>query len=85
MKKHLFYTALCGAITLSLLSSCRSEDGIVQKQQEKDIHFSVFVPKEGKAINYSDGFAYLMAKYDQIHKTNFSGINNAISDNLIIL
>ncbi|WP_336664658.1 hypothetical protein [Elizabethkingia meningoseptica] len=76
MKKCLLYPSLWGVLTLSLLSSCRTEDGIVQRQQEKDMRFSVFVPKSGETINYADGFALLMKRYDGIHKTNISGINN---------
>ncbi|OPC01808.1 hypothetical protein BAS09_13435 [Elizabethkingia ursingii] len=76
MTKNLLKTSLWGVLTLSLLSSCRTEDGIVQKQQEKDMRFSVFVSKSGEVINYADGFALLMTRYDGIHKTNISGINN---------
>ncbi|AJW63494.1 hypothetical protein VO54_02021 [Elizabethkingia miricola] len=84
MTKNLLKASLWGILTLSALQSCRAEDGLVQKQQEKDMRFSVFVQKEGKTINYSDGFAYLMTRYDKIHKTNFSGTNNStVSDNLI--
>ncbi|HFK5506006.1 hypothetical protein [Elizabethkingia anophelis] len=76
MNKKLFYIPLWGILTLSSLSSCRSEDGLSQQQQEKDMRFSVFAPKNGKTINYPDGFAYLMKRYDRLQKTNVSGINN---------
>ncbi|WP_372483031.1 hypothetical protein AB9J70_17095 [Elizabethkingia anophelis] len=76
MNRKLFYTPLLGLFVLSLLSSCRTEDGLTQKQQEKDLRFSVFVPKNGKTINYADGFAFLMKRYDGLQKTNISGINN---------
>jgi len=76
MRKKLLYASLWGIFALSLLSSCRTEDGLTQKQQEKDMRFSVFVSKSGEAINYADGFALLMTRYDGIHKTNISGINN---------
>ncbi|MDE5492409.1 hypothetical protein [Elizabethkingia meningoseptica] len=76
MIKNLFKASLWGVLSLSLLSSCRTEDGVVQQQQEKDMRFSVFVPKSGETINYADGFALLMKRYDGIHKTNMSGINN---------
>ncbi|WP_236709686.1 hypothetical protein [Elizabethkingia ursingii] len=76
MNKKLFYIPLWGILTLSSLSSCRSEDGLSQQQQEKDMRFAVFVPKNGKTINYPDGFAYLMKRYDRLQKTNVSGINN---------
>jgi len=76
MIKNLLKASLWGILTLSLLSSCRTEDGITQKQQEKDMRFSVFVSKSGETINYADGFALLMTRYDGIHKTNISGINN---------
>ncbi|WP_260395484.1 hypothetical protein [Elizabethkingia anophelis] len=77
MNKKLFYSPLWGIVTLSLLSSCRSEDGLSQRQQEKDMHFAVFTPKNGNGtINYPDGFAYLMKRYDKLQKTNVSGVNN---------
>ncbi|PSD43542.1 hypothetical protein C7E23_18040, partial [Elizabethkingia anophelis] len=34
-------------------------------------------PQSGKTVNYADGFAHLMKRYDSIHKTNLSGMNNA--------
>ncbi|CAI9687754.1 hypothetical protein [Elizabethkingia anophelis] len=76
MKKHLFYPALWGILTLSTLSSCRTEDNLNQQKQEKDMRFAVFVPQSGKTVNYADGFAHLMKRYDSIHKTNLSGMNN---------
>ncbi|HFK5553965.1 TPA: hypothetical protein ACGZ9Q_002023 [Elizabethkingia anophelis] len=76
MKKHLFYPALWGILTLSFLSSCRTEDGAITQKQVEDKRFAVFVPKDGKAINYANGFAFLMKRYDAIQKTNLSGINN---------
>ena len=27
-------------------------------------------------MNYANGFAYLMKRYDNLHKTNLSGVNN---------
>ncbi|AQX11454.1 hypothetical protein BAX94_08965 [Elizabethkingia meningoseptica] len=57
MKKNLLKASLWGILALSTLSSCRTEDGLTQRQQEKDMRFSVFVassPKE--AINYAKGF-----------------------------
>ena len=76
MRKKLLYASLWGILILSLLSSCRTEDRLTQKQQEKDLRFSVFVPKNGKPINYADGFAFLMKRYDGVQKTNLSGVNN---------
>ena len=76
MKKHLFYPVLWGVLTLSTLSSCRTEDGAITQKQVEDKRFAVFVPKDGKAVNYADGFAFLMKRYDAIQKTNLSGINN---------
>ncbi|MEH7888179.1 hypothetical protein BAX95_05820 [Elizabethkingia meningoseptica] len=78
MKKNLLKASLWGILALSTLSSCRTEDGLTQRQQEKDMRFSVFVassPKE--AINYAKGFSYLMQRYDELHQTNLSGINNS--------
>lgn len=76
MKKHLFYPSLWGILILSLLSSCRTEDGAITQKQLEDKRFAVFVPKSGESINYAKGFAFLMQRYDNLHKTNLSGINN---------
>ena len=43
-EKHLFYPALWGILTLSTLSSCRSEDNLNQQKQEKDMRFAVLFP-----------------------------------------
>ncbi|XJR88008.1 hypothetical protein ACH34E_11545 [Elizabethkingia anophelis] len=77
MKKHLFKPFLWGILTLSTLTSCRTEDNLNQQKQEKDMRFAVFVSQSGKTVNYADGFAHLMKRYDSIHKTNLSGMNNA--------
>ena len=45
-------------------------------KQIEDNRFATFIPKSGKTINYADGFASLMKRYDNLHKTNLSGINN---------
>ncbi|WP_407478445.1 hypothetical protein [Elizabethkingia meningoseptica] len=82
MKKYLLNSSLWGVLTLSLLSSCRTEDGLTQKQQEKDMRFSVLIPKSGKSVNYADGFAFLMKKYDNVNGTNISGIHNTKKTNL---
>ncbi|MDC8025730.1 hypothetical protein [Elizabethkingia anophelis] len=76
MRKKILFAPLWGIFVLSLLSSCRTEDGAIQQKQIEDNRFSTFVPKSGKTINYADGFAYLMKRYDNLHKTNLSGINN---------
>ena len=76
MRKKLLFVPLWGIFTLSLLSSCRSEDGAIQQKQIEDNRFATFIPKSGKTINYADGFASLMKRYDNLHKTNLSGINN---------
>ncbi|AQX06128.1 hypothetical protein ATB99_16400 [Elizabethkingia meningoseptica] len=77
MKKKLLYSLLLRVLILFLLTSCRTEDGYIQQQQQKDLRFSVFVPKkEGESINYADGFAFLMKRYDSLHKTNLSGVNH---------
>ena len=78
MKKTLLKTSLWGVLTLSLLSSCRTEDGVTTQKQAEDKRFAVFVPKSGETINYANGFAYLMQRYDKKQKTNLSGINNTI-------
>ncbi|TYO88731.1 hypothetical protein LX74_03272 [Elizabethkingia miricola] len=76
MKKNLFHPLLWGVLILSTLSSCRTEDGAITQKQVEDKRFAVFVPKSGKSVNYADGFAFLMKRYDGLHKTNLSGINN---------
>ncbi|WP_260210697.1 hypothetical protein [Elizabethkingia anophelis] len=76
MIKNLFYPALWGILTLSTLSSCRTEDGAITQKQLEDKRFAVFVPKSGESINYARGFAFLIQRYDNLHKTNLSGINN---------
>ncbi|WP_407485350.1 hypothetical protein [Elizabethkingia anophelis] len=80
MNKKLLFTPLLGIFTLSLLSSCRTEDGAITQKQVEDKRFSVFVPKDGKPVNYANGFALVMKKYDEKKNTNLSGINN----NLVI-
>ncbi|WP_260133573.1 hypothetical protein [Elizabethkingia anophelis] len=76
MIKNLLKASLWGVLTLSLLSSCRTEDGAITQKQIEDKRFAVFIPKSGKAVNYANGFAYLIQRYDNLHKTNLSGINN---------
>ncbi|HIB8182307.1 TPA: hypothetical protein ACWX1I_003726 [Elizabethkingia anophelis] len=76
MKKRLFCSVLWGIVALSTLSSCRTEDNITQQKEEKDMRFAVFVPQSEKTINYANGFAYLMQRYDNLHKTNLSGVVN---------
>ncbi|MDX8569417.1 hypothetical protein OZ668_15560 [Elizabethkingia sp. HX XZB] len=78
MRKKLLSTSLWGIFALSLLSSCRTEDGAVTQKQIEDKRFAVFVPKDGKTVNYANAFAYLMRKYDKTQKTNLSGLNNTI-------
>ncbi|QQM26573.1 hypothetical protein [Elizabethkingia sp. M8] len=76
MKKNLWYILLIGVLALFSLSSCRSEDGFLDQKKTEDLRFSTFVPKDGKSINYAEGFESLMKRYDTIHKINKSGINN---------
>lgn len=76
MRKKILFIPLWGIFALSLLSSCRTEDGAIAQKQIEDKRFAVFVPKSGKTVNYANGFASLMKKYDQVHLTNISGINN---------
>jgi len=78
MRKKILFTPLWGIFALSLLSSCRTEDGAVAQKQIEDKRFAVLVPKDGKTVNYADAFAYLMKKYDKAQKTNLSGLNNTI-------
>ncbi len=76
MRKKILFAPLWGIFALSLLSSCRTEDGAIAQKQIEDKRFAVFVPKDGKTVDYANGFASLMKKYDQVHLTNISGINN---------
>ncbi|HCD9236642.1 TPA: hypothetical protein NEG48_003682 [Elizabethkingia anophelis] len=78
MRKKILFAPLWGIFALSLLSSCRTEDGAVTQKQIEDKRFAVFVPRDGKTVNYADAFAYLMRKYDKTQKTNLSGLNNTI-------
>ena len=82
MIKNLFRASLWGILSLSLLSSCRTEDGLTQREQQNDMRFAALIPKAGKSVNYADGFAVLMKKYDNVHGTNISGINNITKANL---
>lgn len=76
MKKRLLCIPLWGVLSLFILSSCRTEDNIIQ--QEKDLRFATFVPKAGEKVDYANGFAFLIKRYDEINNTNFSGYNNSI-------
>jgi len=82
MRKKLLFAPLWGIFTLSLLSSCRTEDGAITQKQVEDKRFSVLIPKSGKSVSYADGFAFLMKRYDNVHGTNISGINNITKANL---
>ena len=79
MNKKLLCIPLWGIFALSLLSSCRSEDGVIQQKQNEAKYFKVFIPKkENETINYANGFAFLMKRYDELQKTNLSGVNNKL-------
>ncbi|MCL1667068.1 hypothetical protein M2T82_03225, partial [Elizabethkingia ursingii] len=75
MTKNLFYPKLWGVLALSLLFSCRTEESIA-KQNQEDKRFATFTSKSGETINYANGFASLMIKYDELNKSNLSGIAN---------
>ncbi|MDV3561164.1 hypothetical protein CMU36_18810, partial [Elizabethkingia anophelis] len=60
MRKKILFAPLWGIFALSLLSSCRTEDGAITQKQVEDKRFSVFVPKDGKPVNYANGFALVM-------------------------
>ncbi|MCL1668228.1 hypothetical protein M2T82_09170 [Elizabethkingia ursingii] len=75
MTKNLLRPFLWGILTFSLLSSCRTEDNI-SKQNQEDKRFATFTSQSGKTINYANGFASLMIKYDELNKSNLSGIAN---------
>lgn len=77
-EKTFILSRFFGIITLSVLSSCRTEDGAMTQKQVEDKRFAVFVPQPGKTVNYANGFAYLMQRYDNLHRTNLSGFNNNI-------
>ncbi|MDX8571863.1 hypothetical protein OZ666_09235 [Elizabethkingia sp. HX QKY] len=82
MRKKILFAPLWGIFALSLLSSCRTEDGAITQKQIEDKRFAVFIPKSQKPVNYANGFEFLMKRYDEIKKTNISGINNSIKKNL---
>ncbi|HFK5511197.1 TPA: hypothetical protein ACGZ9U_002116 [Elizabethkingia anophelis] len=64
MNKTLLSTSLWGILTLSLLSSCRTEDVANTQKQVEDKRFAVFIPKsEEEKIDYVQGFAYLYQNY----------------------
>ncbi|MDE5429495.1 hypothetical protein [Elizabethkingia meningoseptica] len=76
MKKNVFIFPILAIFMSLMVSSCRVEDGFVQDKQDNDKRFSVFVGEKENLINYADGFAFLMKRYDSLYQTNFSGINN---------
>ncbi|WP_176138486.1 hypothetical protein [Elizabethkingia anophelis] len=77
MRKKILFAPLWGIFALSLLSSCRTEDGAITQKQLEDKRFNVFVQNSsGDKIDYANGFAYLMKRADELHKSNISGINN---------
>ncbi|PUB34671.1 hypothetical protein C8J95_102337 [Elizabethkingia sp. YR214] len=75
MTKNLLRPFLWGILSFSVLSSCRTEDNI-SKQNQEDKRFATFTSQSGKTINYANGFASLMIKYDELNKSNLSGIAN---------
>ncbi|MCT3662415.1 hypothetical protein HZR00_07805 [Elizabethkingia anophelis] len=59
------------------MSSCRTEDGAITQKQIEDKRFNVFVSTSpNEKVDYANGFAYLMKRADELHKSNMSGINN---------
>ena len=82
MRKKILFAPLWGIFALSLLSSCRTEDGAITQKQIEDKRFTVLIPKSGKPVNYADGFAFLMKRYDNVNGTNISGVNNTTKANL---
>ncbi|WP_288790936.1 hypothetical protein [uncultured Elizabethkingia sp.] len=82
MRKKILFAPLWGIFALSLLSSCRTEDGAITQKQIEDKRFTVLIPKSGKSVNYADGFAFLMKRYDNVNGTNISGVNNTTKANL---
>nr|QIQ10471.1 hypothetical protein NOHGKDMN_00003 [uncultured bacterium] len=76
MKNNFIRPPLLVVLLLLILYACRSEDRYLQQGTKEDMRFATFVPKDGKPLDYVNGFEYLIKKYDTIHKTNKSGINN---------
>ncbi|CAI9682483.1 hypothetical protein [Elizabethkingia anophelis] len=77
MRKKILFAPLWGIFALSLLSSCRTEDGAITQKQIEDKRFNVFVSMSpNEKVDYANGFAYLMKRADELHKSNISGINN---------
>lgn len=67
------------------MQSCRTQDEIEQinAQNEKaKQRFRIFLSKDNKPVNYANGFAVLMKKYDSVKKTNLTGLVN--SSNVLV-
>ncbi|ATC37787.1 hypothetical protein HZQ75_05875 [Elizabethkingia anophelis] len=75
MKKTLLYPLLWGGMSLCLFS-CRTEDIAFEKNENAKL-FATLTPKhKGEVINYAEGFASLMQRYDKLQKTNLVGVRN---------
>ncbi|MDR2230151.1 MAG: hypothetical protein LBE39_11850 [Flavobacteriaceae bacterium] len=77
-----FYFSLLVISAIFLLNSCRNEDYLLQQKKAEDLRFSSFLSKDGKPVNYGNAFESLMKRYDTLHRTNTSGINNPVMKNL---
>lgn|GEM_PF-718874 len=84
MNKH-YFRNLFFLLCLLIFNNCVSEEDVLQiekTEQEKKtfVTFSQSSSIRGKSskstIDYANGFAVLLQKYDSIHKTNISGLVN---------
>ena len=70
---------------LLFLQSCRTQDEIEQMNAQNEKvkqRFRIFLSKDNKPVNYANGFAVLMKKYDSVKKTNLTGLVN--SSNVLV-
>ncbi|HFI4795700.1 TPA: hypothetical protein ACGQK4_001411 [Elizabethkingia anophelis] len=73
MKKHLFYPALWGVLTIFLLFACRTEENLNQKNNQGKQPFAVFVPQyPNEKVDYANGFAYLYQNYYNVNNVDKS-------------
>lgn len=59
-------------IILGSLSSCRTEDELIQNSKEDDNKFQVFTSRNGEPVNYPQGYKNLLEKYDSIYTTEYT-------------
>ncbi|MFC4384379.1 hypothetical protein ACFO0Q_24055 [Chryseobacterium bernardetii] len=72
MKKNLIRRPLLLLIILGSLSSCRTEDELIQSNQQPDNKFQAFTSRNGEPVNYPQGYKNLLEKYDSIYTTEYT-------------